>query len=297
MVNAAPPSSVFDLEARKCARIRCVNTLPAHDFLFKWTQNVLLERLSDIKRQFPRSALLGGRTSPDFSDALKIQAGSDFLTKMDILPGAGVNVVGEEEFLPFRQGALDAVFSVLDLHAVNDLPGALLQIRRSLRPDGLFLAALFGGETLHELRASLMQAELSLKGGIAPRIFPFADKPQMGALLQRAGFSLPVVDSEILSVSYDNIFKLMHDLRFMGESNVIAARSKTNPGRALFLKAAEHYGKNFKGLDGRLNASFEIIFLIGWAPHESQQQPLAPGSAQKRLSDALQTAEVKIDND
>jgi hypothetical protein len=155
---------------------------------------------------------------------------------------------------------------------------------------------MFGGETLKELRNSLMNAELKTKGGLSPRVFPFADKQDMGALLQRAGYNLPVVDSDFVTVTYEHIFKLMKDLRGMGENNIIIERSKVNPGRALFFKAAELYHKEFAEEDGRIPATFEVIFLHGWAPHESQQKPLQPGSAQKRLADALNTQEIKTKN-
>ncbi len=203
------------------------------------------------------------------------------------------NVYADEEFFPFADESFDLVLSTLNLHAINDLPGALLQTRKSLKPDGLFLAAMLGGETLHELRHVMTQAEMNIRGGISPRIFPFADKQQMGALLQRAGFSLPVVDSDILTVTYDNVFKLFHDLRYMGEGNAIAARDKTPPGKKFFLEAARLYQEQFAEPDGRITASFEIIFLTGWAPHASQQKPLRPGSAETSLAEALKTHEIK----
>lgn len=285
---SSPSAPLFDRRHRFLARKRCISRFGEHDFLFRWAENVLLERLGDIKRRFPVCALTGGgRSSPGFHAALRERGGVETLAGMDIAPGAGAALLGEPEFLPFGHASLDGALSLLDLHSVEDLPGALLQIRRSLKPDGLFLAAMFGGETLHELRACLMQAELDIKGGVSPRVLPFADKPQAGALLQRAGFALPVVDSEILSVSYENVFRLMHDLRHMGESNAVAARSRVNPGRALFMRAAELYAQKFGAADGRITASFEIVFLIGWAPHESQQKPLRPGSAEKRLAEAL----------
>ncbi|MCC7305390.1 MAG: methyltransferase domain-containing protein [Alphaproteobacteria bacterium] len=242
-------------------------------FLAEWTEKQLSGRLQDIKRSFPLAVHWGAELGVS-------------------IHGKVFPFTADEEFLPFHN--IDLFLSNLSLHSTNDLPGALIQIKRALKPDGLFLAALFGGETLHELRASLMAAEIELKGGASPRIFPFADKQQMGALMQRAGFALPVVDSEIITVTYDNIFRLMHDLRGMGESNIILQRDKKYPGREFFLKAGEYYLKNFSDPDGRIRASFEIIFLIGWAPHESQQKPLQPGSAKNRLAEALETKEVKI---
>lgn len=255
---------IFDRDILKQRLSRNAPNFHQHDFLHEWVQKNIDERLGDIKRTFSiRHALQPDSLNTAF------------------------------EALGLQPESFDLVTSALNLHSVNDLPGVLHQIRTALKPDGLFLGAMFGGETLHELRESLMQTELALKGGVSPRVFPFADKQQAGALLQRARFALPVVDSEILRVTYDNMFKLMHDLRGMGESNIIAERSRTNPGKEFFTRAAEHYTENFAEDDGRIVASFEIIFMIGWSPHESQQQPLKPGSAEKRLADALDTQEMK----
>jgi NADH dehydrogenase [ubiquinone] 1 alpha subcomplex assembly factor 5 len=202
------------------------------------------------------------------------------------------DVAADEDFFPFAPCSLNLVVSALNLHTVNDLPGALLQINKSLKPDGLFIAAIMGGETLFELRRCLEEAELELTGGVSPRVAPFADKPQMGDLLQRAGFSLPVVDSDIVTVSYNSIFSLMRDLRRMGEGNATVGRHKTFTPRSLFLRAGEIYAEKFADPDGRIRASFEIIFLIGWAPHTSQQKPLRPGSAKTRLAEFLGTEEI-----
>lgn len=261
---------IFDRALRQERYTRSAANFDNHRFLIDWTNNQITERLKDIKRDFTNRLHLAHQAH--FNDTLQINM--------------------DEEALPFAQNSLDLIISTLSLHSINDLPGTLAQISRCLKPDGLFLGALFGGETLHELRESLMQAELKLKDGASPRIFPFADKQQMGSLLQRAGFALPVVDSEILTVTYDNMFKLMHELRGMGESNVIRKRSRTNPGKALFFDAAEYYAQHHADPDNRIRASFEIIFLIGWSPHESQQKPLQPGSAKTRLASALNTDEI-----
>lgn len=276
---------IFDRKRLKEHRNRCTKHIKDHDFLIRWTQKQLSERLDVIRRDFPLALQIGppSQTLPEkITECINANLTSP------------ATLLCDEEFLPFGPKSFDLIFSALSLHSVNDLPGALLQINKALKPDGLFLAAMFGGETLHELRQSLMEAELKTKGGVSPRIFPFADKQQMGALLQRAGFALPVVDSEILTVTYENIFKLMHDLRYMGENNIIHERRKTNPGKELFLEAAKYYGANFSEPSGRIYASFEIIFMIGWAPHKSQQQPLRPGSAQTRLADALKTTETSL---
>ena len=267
MVNPSTsdsPVKVFESDARKRALNRAESIDGDFGFLRKHAAENIEDRRQDIKR-----------------------------TLKDMLMLQPAHWDNEIEALDVEGQNFDLITSVLDLHAVNDLPGLLLQIRQRLKPDGLFLGAMFGGETLHQLRTTLMQTEIDLKNGVSPRVFPFADKQQMGALLQRAGYALPVIDSEIVTVTYDNMFKLMHDLRGMGETNIIAERSRQNPGKEFFMKAAEHYQKNFADADGRIEATFEIIYLIGWAPDESQQKPLKPGSAEKRLSDALNTDEIK----
>lgn len=181
----------------------------------------------------------------------------------------------------------DLVTSQLDLHNQNDVPGALIQIRHSLKPDGLFLGALFGQGSLAELRDSLAHADAETYGTVFPRVHPFPDKVQMAGLMQRAGFALPVVDSETVTVTYADIHKLMHDLRGMGQGNLLCARRKTFERRALFAKASAHYARNHSESDGRLVATFNIIFLLGWAPAQSQPKPLKRGSAEMRLEDAL----------
>lgn len=287
MVNNASDILVFDRSALRKNRNRCARNPGDHTFLFDWASTRVAERLFDIRRRFPMALQIGARA--DFtSDKIDQKIIMDVSTDQPDL-----KIIADEDFLPFKENSFDLITSALNLHSVNDLPGALLQIRKTLKPDGLLIAALFGGETLMELRESLMQAELELKGGISPRVSPFADKQQIGALLQRAGFALPVIDSEIVTVTYDTIFKLMHDLRFMGEGNIIRDRHKYNPGKSFFMKAAEYYQDKYSEKDGRIRASFEIIFLIGWAPHASQQKPLRPGSAKNRLADALSTQEIK----
>jgi SAM-dependent methyltransferase len=184
------------------------------------------------------------------------------------------------------------VVSALALQFVNDLPGVLVQIRRALKPDGLLLAALLGGETLTELRQSFAEAESDIEGGVSPRVAPFADLRDLGALLQRAGFALPVTDVDRVTVRYDSVFGLMHDLRRMGATNALLARRRTPLKRATLMRMAEIYAQRFADDDGRVRATFEIIWLSGWAPHPDQQQPLKPGSAKARLADALGTREI-----
>jgi SAM-dependent methyltransferase len=200
-------------------------------------------------------------------------------------------VQGDEEALPFRHGSLDLVVSALALQCVNDLPGVLVQVRRALKPDGLFLASLLGGSTLEELRTALFLAEEEIEGGASPRIAPFADVRDLGALLQRAEFALPVADAHIVTVTYPDVLALMRELRAMGVANALRARRRTPLRRTTLLRAAEHYADRYGLPDGRIPATFEIVTLTGWAPHESQQQPLRPGSAKMRLADALGTSE------
>jgi SAM-dependent methyltransferase len=201
-------------------------------------------------------------------------------------------IVADEEALPFADGTLDLVVSALALQLVNDLPGALVQIRRVLKPDGLFLAALLGGETLNELRQSFAAAESEIEGGVSPRVAPFADLRDLGALLQRAGLALPVADADRLVVRYDSAFALMHDLRRMGATNALIDRRRTPLRRATVMRMAEIYAQRFADADGRLRATFEIVWLSGWAPHPGQQQPLKPGTAKARLADALGAREL-----
>ena len=204
----------------------------------------------------------------------------------------GLRVLADEEALPFGDGSLDLVVSALALQFVNDLPGTLVQIRRALRPDGLFLAALLGGETLTELRQAFAAAEAEVEGGISPRVAPFADIRDLGGLLQRAGFALPVSDIDRVLVRYDSPFALMHELRRMGATNVLVDRRVCPLRRATLVRMAEIYAQRFCDPDGRVRATFEIAWLSGWSPDPAQQQPLRPGSAKARLADALRTQEI-----
>jgi SAM-dependent methyltransferase len=208
--------------------------------------------------------------------------------------GPWCGLAADEEALPFAPAAFDLIVSGLALQGVNDLPGALVQIRRALAADGLFMACLIGGQSLQELRLVLAEAEEELLGGVSPRVAPFADLRDMGGLLQRAGFTLPVTDAEVLIVRYASIFGLLADLRAMGATNALMARDRRPLRRAVLMRAAEIYQSRFADADGRLRATFEFVWLSGWAPHESQQKPLAPGSAKARLADALGAVERKV---
>ena len=203
-------------------------------------------------------------------------------------------MVADEECLPFEPASLDLVVSNLSLQFVDDLPGTLVQIRRALAPDGLFLAALLGGSTLHELRDVLAAAEIETTGGLSPRVAPFLDARDLGGLLQRAGFTLPVTDTDRVTARYATLFDLVADLRAMGATNPLVERTRRPTSRALFLRAAALYAERHADADGRLRATFEIVSASGWAPHPDQPKPLKPGSAQMRLADALNTRDISL---
>lgn len=291
----------FDRASVRRHRERAAGDFAAHDFLLREIGARLAERLGDIRRAFPRVLDLGchdghlaGVIDPRHGDLLSVQCDlSPAMAARAQTTGdqRALRLVADEEALPFAAASFDLTVSNLSLHWVNDLPGALLQIRQALRPDGLLLAAMLGGETLFELRQCLMEAELTVEGGLSPRISPFAEVRDMGNLLTRAGFALPVADVDTVTVTYDSALSLMRELRGMGESNAVAARRKGFSRRATLLEAAALYDRKFRDADGRLPATFQIVYLSGWAPHESQPKPLKPGSAAQRLADALDTDE------
>ena len=281
---------VFDRKTIRQNRNRCSSKFEKHNFLFEWCRNEINSRLDIIKRKFPLTLQIGGRSLPLDNKKFGIQS----LYNMDSAERLHPSVIADDEFIPFKHSQFDLVTNILGLHTINDLPGHLIQIKNILKPDGLFFGVLFGDETLYELRQCLQQAEIEITGGISPRVAPFSDKVQMGSLLQRSGFSLPVIDSEKITVTYENIFKLMHDLRFMGESNTLLKRSKLTARKEIFLKAGEIYQKEFSETGGRIQATFDIIFIHGWAPHESQQKPLRPGSAESTMAEALKSKEEKL---
>ena len=295
-MSPAPAHHVFDRAMARRRLGRALASGPA-TFLLDRVAAEFPDRLSTVLRPFPRILDLG---TPGPALVRELAArGPELLVRAAPLAqaledGLGLGVVADEEALPFAEASFDLVVSALSLHGVNDLPGALVQIRRILRPDGLFLACLAGGQTLQELRLALAAAEEETTGGVSPRVAPFADLRDMGGLLQRAGFALPVTDVDVLTVRYANVFTLMADLRAMGATNVLVARDRRPLRRGVLLRAAEIYAERFADPDGRLRATFELVWLSGWAPHESQQKPLRPGSAQARLADALSTVERKL---
>ena len=295
---------VFDraLGRRRLAR---AGTLGRADFLLERTAADLADRVATVKRRFAQALDLGTPTDA-VARALRDPAtwlgapaedsGIDALHRAAPLAGADLrpgDVVADEEALPFADASLDLVVSALALQNVNDLPGAFAQIRRALRPDGLFLAAMIGGASLTELREAFAVAESETIGGVSPRVAPFVDVRDLGGLLQRAGFALPVTDVDRVTVRYGTPFALFADLRRMGASNTLAERRRVPLRRATLLRAAEIYAERFSDPDGRVRATFEIVWLSGWAPHASQQKPLKPGSAKMSLADALGAREIK----
>lgn len=260
------------------------------DFLVAHAAAELEDRLGAVLRAFPTIVDLGTPT-PHAARALARRPGTTRVLRLAPLPEPGA-VVADEEALPLAAESANAIVSVLALHAVNDLPGTLIQARRALAPDGLLAVCLLGGATLHELRQSFAAAEAETAGGVSPHVAPFADVRDLGALLQRAGLALPVVDADPLVVRYDDVFGLMRDLRAMGLANALVARRRAPLARATVLRLAEIYGERYADPDGRVRATFELVWLTGWAPHESQQKPLRPGSAKARLADALGTTEI-----
>lgn len=244
-------------------------------FLQRLALDEIKERLSVVNRTFTKPAIVTGTPSiwsPEFD----------------------AKVIADDEILNLDQGIHDLIIHAMSLHAANDPVGQIAQCRRALQPDGLFLAVFFGGQTLSELRACLAEAETRLKGGLSPRIAPMADIRDAGSLLQRAGLALPVADLLCQNVSYQTAFHLMRDLRAMGEVSALTSRQKTFTSKHLFAEAARMYSDTYAN-DGRIDATFELIFLSGWVPHDSQQKPLRPGSAQARLADALKTTELGPD--
>ncbi len=295
---SAPPR-LFDRRLHRQRLDRAAHDFAAADFLKVRAAGDMVERLQIILREFPVCVDLGSRNGA-FSALL---AQSDARAKIGMVietdlsgvmlgqrPGHRLQI--DEEALPFAPASLDLVVSSLALHWVNDLPGTLIQLRRALKPDGLFLGAIFGGQTLTELRQCLIQAESDLTGGAGLRIAPFADAFDVAGLLQRAGFALPVADLDRVTVRYDHPLKLIGDLRRMGETNALADGRGRPLSRPVLARAMALYQERFSDPDGRVRATFDIMTMTGWAPHPIQQQPLKPGSAKMRLADALGTQEI-----
>ncbi|MCB1476914.1 MAG: methyltransferase domain-containing protein [Rhodobiaceae bacterium] len=282
--NAARP---FDRQLAERRRQRALANGPA-DFLFNAVADDLALRLSAVQRDFETALDLHGATggmaalmaaNPKVGKVWRCEASPVWL--------AGSGVVCDAEALPFAPDTLDLAVSCLGLQWVNDLAGSLVQLRRAMRGDGLLLMAIVGGDSLAELRESLVTAEIELTGGAAPRVAPMVDIRSLGALAGRAGFALPVCDVDTLTIRYDNMFALLRDLRAMGATSPLNERSRKPLRRAVLLRAAEIYAQRFSDADGRVRARFDILHLSTWAPHESQPKPLKPGTAKMRLADVL----------
>jgi len=293
------PHRIFDSALLAARRNRAAAKASAHDFLLERVATDLAERLAIVRREFSvaldagsHHGVLGRRIAamPNIGRVVSFDPAPELLAA-----APAPRVLGSFEALPFAQGSFDLCVSGLALHLVDDLPGALIQIRHALKPDGLLLAALLGGQTLRELREAWLAAEDEVLGGASPRVAPFADVRDLGSLLQRAGFALPVVDADTVTVTYADPLALMRDVKGMGASNMLADRRRVPVTRGLLLRAAEIYARRF-AIDGtgRVPATFEILTLTAWAPHDSQPKPLRPGSAKSRLADALGVPERKL---
>jgi SAM-dependent methyltransferase len=285
---SAPRTFDRDLIRRRLIRAQASGYA---DFLLARCADDLADRLAVVTRDFARAADIGTPTS-QVAEMLAADPRIGQTTRVAPVAEPGAVAITDMETLPLEPASLNLVVSLLALHDVNDLPGTLTQLRLALQPDGLMIAALPGGQTLTELRQCLIAAESEITGGISPRVAPFADIRDMGGLLQRAGFALPVADSETITVRYGSVFGLMADLRAMGWTNALHERSRKPLRRAVLLRMAQLYAERFADADGRIRATFEILWLSGWAPHASQQQPLKPGSAKARLADALKVPEL-----
>jgi SAM-dependent methyltransferase len=266
-------------------------------FLLEIAAEELAERLSLVERRFEQAVELHGATGIAARMAMASgKIGHMTRIETEAMPAATDEtvIVAPPENLPLQPGSVNLVLSPLGLHLTNDTPGVFIQVHRALQPDGLFLAAIPGSGTLQELREVLLATEIEMSGGASPRVIPFPEVRDVGGLLQRAGFALPVVDAESYTVRYDSLFPLMQDLRHMGMANPLADRSRRPVGRRFFLRAAEIYAERFADADGRIRATFSMIYASGWKPHESQQKPLKPGSAKTRLADALDVSEHRL---
>jgi SAM-dependent methyltransferase len=289
---------IFDTARIAANRHRALrNNDPKAAFLLDIAAEELGERLAVVERTFEHAVELHGATGV----AARAARATGKVTSLTRIESERAYAEPDDTFIeapietvPLEPQSANLVLAPLSLHLTNDTPGVFIQIRRALKPDGLFLAAIPGSGTLQELREVLLATEIEITGGASPRVIPFADVRDVGGLMQRAGFALPVIDAETYTVRYNSIFPLMRDLRAMGMANPLAERSRKPLTRAFFLRAAEIYAERYADPDGRIRATFSIIYVSGWAPHESQQKPLRPGSAKVRLADALKVEEHKL---
>ena len=292
-------SQLFDHDARILRAPRVKTTLSKADFLLTRVGDAIADRLDDVKRDFPNTAVIGG--AGIIAAAIRGRAGTRTLIQVEdskalaahaatLVPEADIRICPPEE-PDLKPGNLDLIISAMTMHRLNDPVGLLTQMRLALKPDGLALVALLGGQSLVELRASFAEAEAEVEGGVSPRVAPMGEVRDLGGLLQRAGFALPVADVDRFDIAYQTPFHLMRDLRDMGENNALIHRRKTFTRRATMARMAEIYAENYPAAnhhgEGRVTASMEIVYLTGWSPDASQQKPLRPGSAKARLADAL----------
>ena len=295
--------ALFDTAALARRRDRAMRRgfIGEADFLWHRAADGIAERIEDCTRDFPDVAIHGTGAGA-VAAALPARAGTGRIVQIDPSPamaGAAARLRPDAdartmtgETLPLEEESVDLALSTLMLHWANDPVGQLIQMNRALRPDGLMIAALFGGDSLSELRAALAAAESEVMGGLSPRIAPMGEVRELGALLQRAGFAMPVADAERLTVTYESAFALMRDLRAMGETNILTARHRAPLPRAMLSRACELYAERHATPEGRVPASVELVYLTGWAPAEGQPRPLRPGSARARLADALGSVEL-----
>lgn len=289
-----PPPQIFDTALLNDRRTRAAPAATSHDFLLARAADDIAERLSLVRRTFPAALDLGAHHGL-LGRRIAAMSGIETLASLDPCPALLAlcpppRIGASLELLPLADASLDLVVSALALHLVNDLPGTLIQIRRALRPDGLFLGALLGGATLTELRQAWLIAETEVTGGASPRVAPFVDVRDLGTLIQRAGFALPVVDSDTVTVTYADPIALMREIKAMGASNMLTERLRRPVARRLLQRAAEVYAERFATPDGRVPATFEILTVTAWAPSPDQPKPLRPGSAQVSLADVLPRA-------
>ena len=293
MPHPAPPTPLlFDRPLLRSRLVRA-HRMGYADFLLRHVIEDLDLRLAPVMRTFARAADIG-TPAPHAKQWLSQAKQCGEVVRLSSLPESDQgSILGDEEALPFETEEFDLAVSLLSLHAVNDLPGALVQIRRILKPDGLFLGCLFGGESLHELRQAFLEAETLTDGGASPRVAPFADVKSLGQLMQRAGFALPVTDADTVTVRYADVFALLRDLRAMGATNVLIDRRKTPLRRDTLFRMAEIYRERFSDPDGKVRATFELVWLLGWAPHPDQPKPLTPGKAAISLNDAIEASKKR----
>ena len=299
-----PPEALIDDRAHIRNRDRAAANFDQFDFLKQAVTERIMDRIDTIRRDLPHVLDIGCHNGV-LTEALLASPKITSVSAMDPSPEmarltkqrCGVDAVAAPyDAIPFEGQQFDGIFSAFALHWANDLPGVLIQLRQRLKPDGVMVVALAGGETLGGLRAAMASAESEVSGGMSPRVLPMGDIRDMGGLISRAGLTMPVADSDTITVTYEHLFRLMADLRAMGESNAMNSRVKRMTGKSLLMRAAEIYQQRFGSDDGRISVDFEIITLTGWAPDASQPQPLKPGSAQQSLASALGVEEKDIDD-